>query len=260
MTAQRKSVEGWKRLAGNAVDRLLLRLPFLSELFNQGLSKNLGLLAGFHLLSRSAIEGDYLEFGVFRGETFRNAIRAAQQAYRSTHAGRFAGRFVAFDSFQGLPRVASTGDGVNPYAAGEFSASRAVFERTLGRLAERVPIEVVAGWFDATLTPQTAERLRLHRAAFVNVDCDLYESTVPVLEFVTPLLQTGTILYLDDWFSYRGDVDQGEPRAVREWLERHPAIRLVEYRNVGITGKMFIVNVVAPSPSDLRIETTDSAD
>jgi hypothetical protein len=203
----------------------------------------MGLLAGFHLLSRIELEGDYLEFGVFRGDTFRNAIRAARQGFRATKEGRFPGRFLAFDSFAGLPQVASMGDGVNLYARGDFSASRAVFERNLGKLLERFPIEIVAGWFDETLNAATAERLRLRKAAFVNIDCDLYESTVPVLNFVTPLLQTGTILYFDDWFSYRGSMDGGEPRAAREWLQRHPEIRLVDYRNVGITGKMFVVNV-----------------
>lgn len=243
MSMQRRSAEGWKRRAIDLFDSLLLRVPFASELFNQGLSKNLGLLAAFHLLSHNQIEGDYLEFGVFRGETFRNAIRAAQQGFRATREGRFAGRFIAFDSFEGLPQVESMGDGVNPYVRGEFSASRAVFDKTLGRLRQRFAIEIVPGWFAETLTEQTAERLGLRRAAFVNIDCDLYESTLPVLQFVTPLLQTGTILYFDDWFSYRGSMNHGEPRAAREWLARNPAIQLVEYRNVGITGKMFVVNV-----------------
>ncbi len=243
MSIDRSGELGWKRYAIRLVDEVVLRLPFVSELFNQGLSKSTGLLAGFHLLSRIELEGDYLEFGVCRGETFRNAIRAAAQGFRATKEGRFPGRFFAFDSFQGLPRVASMGDGVNLYAPGEFSTSRALFERNLGKLLGQFPIEVVAGWFDETLTAATAERLRLHKAAFVNIDCDLYESTVPVLNFVTPLLQTGTILYFDDWFSYRGSMDHGEPRAAREWLERHPEMRLIDYRNVGITGKMFIVNV-----------------
>jgi O-methyltransferase len=242
MSPPRRSVEGWKRRAAALVDFVALRLPFISELVNQGLSKGLALLAAFHFLSRTEVEGDYLEFGVFRGETFRNAIRAAEQASRGAMRGRFGGRFIAFDSFQGLPQVASMGDGVTPYAAGEFAASRAQFEHALGRLRERATIEIVAGWFDQTLTAETAARLRLHRAAFVNIDCDLYESTLPVLEFITPLLQTGTIVYFDDWFSCRGSMAHGEARATREWLERHPAIRLVEYRQVGITGKMFVVN------------------
>jgi len=243
MSMRRSGVQGWKSHAINFVDSLLLRLPFITEVFNQGLSKSVGLLAAFHLLSRIELEGDYLEFGVSRGETFRNAVRAAHQGFRATREGRFPGRFFAFDSFEGLPQVASMGDGVNLYARGEFAASRAAFEKTLGRLLERFPIEIVAGWFEETLTVQTAERLRLHKAAFVNIDCDLYESTVPVLQFVTPLLQTGTILYFDDWFSYRGAMNQGEPRAASEWLARNARIRLVEYRNIGITGKMFLVNV-----------------
>lgn len=242
MSPPRRSVEGWKRRAAALVDYLAVRLPFVSEMVNQGLSKNLALLAAFHFLSRTEVEGDYLEFGVFRGETFRNAIRAAAQASRGAMRGRFAGRFIAFDSFQGLPQAASMGDGMTPYAAGEFAASRGEFERQLGRLRERATVEIVAGWFNETLTAETAARLRLQRAAFVNIDCDLYESTLPVLEFVTPLLQTGTIVYFDDWFSCRGSLAHGEARAAREWLQRHPGIRLVEYRAVGITGMMFIVN------------------
>lgn len=245
MSMDRSGKQGWKDYAMRLFDGLLLRVPFLSEFFNQGLSKSMGLLAAFHLLSRIELEGDYLEFGVLRGDTFRNAIRAARQGYRATKEGRFPGRFIAFDSFAGLPRVASMGDGINPYAKGEFSASRADFERNLGRLLDTFPIEIVPGWFDETLKAETAERLGLHKAAFVHVDCDLYESTVPVLEFVTPFLQTGTILYFDDWFSYRGSMEHGESRAAREWLERHPRIRLVDYRQVGITGKMFIVNLVS---------------
>ncbi len=249
MSIDRSGELGWKRYAIRLVDGIVLRVPFLSELFNQGLSKSMGLLAGFHLLSRIELEGDYLEFGVFRGDTFRNAIRAAHQGFRATQEGRFPGRFIAFDSFQGLPPAASMGDGVNIYAAGEFATSRASFERNLGSLRARFPIEIVEGWFDESLTAANAQRLRLTKAAFVNIDCDLYESTVPVLNFVFPLLQTGTILYFDDWFSCRGSLQHGEARAVREWLERHPEIQLVDYRNVGITGKMFVVNLATPASS-----------
>jgi len=239
----RSGVRGWKRHAADLFDRIVLRLPFATELLNQGVSKNLAILAGFHLLSRIELEGDYLEFGVFRGETLRNAVRAARQGFRATKEGRFLGRFVAFDSFQGLPAVTSMNDRTNIYAAGEFAASRASFERTVASLRRHAAIEVVPGWFADTLNAGTARRLRLEKAAFVNVDCDLYESTVTVLEFITPLLQTGTVLYFDDWFSQRGSMNHGEARAAAEWLARNPRIRLVDYRNAGVTGKMFLVNI-----------------
>src|SRR5215475_3758827 len=122
MTMHRRAALGWKRHAAALFDGLLLRLPFVSELVNQGLSKNMGLLAALHLLSRIELDGDYLEFGVFRGETFRNAIRAAHQGFRAAKERRFPGRFFAFDSFEGLPHVPSMGDGVNLYARGEFAA------------------------------------------------------------------------------------------------------------------------------------------
>jgi hypothetical protein len=238
-----RTVQGWKRLAIQLVDSLALRVPYLSELFNQGLSKTGGLLAAFHYLSRIGLEGDYLEFGVFRGETFRNAIRAARQGYRATHPGGFPGRFLAFDSFQGLPAVASMDDPVNLYSAGEFAASQNDFENTLGSLRQQARVEVVPGWFNETLRPETAQRLAIRKAAFVNIDCDLYESTLSVLQFITPMLQTGTVLYFDDWFSLRGSMAHGEARAAREWLDAHPEIRLVDYRNLGITGKMFLINL-----------------
>src|SRR5690606_13428712 len=142
---------GWKRRVMRLVDGALLRLPYVSELLNQGTSKTLGLLAGFHLLSRIGVEGDYLEFGVRRGDTFRSAILAAGQAYRAAPQRRFPGRFIAFDSFAGLPAAASMEEPGNPYVPGDFAASQQSFERNLGRLRSIHPVEIVAGWFEETL-------------------------------------------------------------------------------------------------------------
>ncbi len=239
-------VATWKRWLMHAFDSVFLRVPFTTEFLNQGVSKNLGILAGWHLLSRIGVEGDYLEFGVFQGETFRNSILAARNAYRATEAGRFTGRFLAFDSFEGLPAVTSSTDDSRFYSPGQFRSERTQFERTVGGLLRKYPVEIVPGWFDRTLNDATAQKIGLRKAAFVNVDCDLYESTVPILKFITPYLQTGTVIYFDDWFSIRGSMDEGEPRACREWLERHPDISLVDYRTVGITGKMFLVNRKSP--------------
>ena len=73
------------------------------------------------------------------------------------------------------------------------------------------------------------------KAAIVWIDCDLYESTVPVLDFIVPFVQTGTIFCFDDWFSFAGHFMKGEIRATREWLERNPDIRLTQYRDFGVT-------------------------
>jgi hypothetical protein len=50
-----------------------------------------------HFVQESALEGDYLEFGVFRGHTFAGAFHSAKRyGLDSIH-------FYAFDSFCGLP-------------------------------------------------------------------------------------------------------------------------------------------------------------
>jgi O-methyltransferase len=242
MTMSHQGVVGWKQRCMAWFDALFFRVPFMTELLNQGVSKNLGLLSAWHFVSRIHLEGDYLEFGVFRGETFRNSMRAARQAFRSTLEGRYSGRFFAFDSFEGLPDVPSMNSTDNIYSQGEFSASRTTFEANIRAQRSDFEIIVTPGWFSEVLTSQLRDSLALRRAAFVNIDCDLYESTVPILEFIVPILQTGTVVYFDDWFSIKGSMQEGEARACHEWLERHLDIKLVEYRNVGITGKMFIVN------------------
>jgi len=184
----------------------------------------------------SSLQGDYFEFGVFQGDTFAAAVDAAGRQQLPEM------RFHAFDSFNGLPAPKGVdAEGFVHFAEGQYTASRHVFEETLRK--RRVPTErvtVTPGWFSDSLSEATRQRLHLERAAVVWVDCDLYESTVPVLSFIGPLLQDGTVIVFDDWFCYHGRPDRGEQRAVHEWLEAAPDFRLVDYRNVGWHGKAFI--------------------
>lgn len=244
MELDHSGVKGWKQWALGLLNRATFRTPYVSELVNQGISKNLGLLAGWHFLSRTGVTGDYAEFGVFRGETFRSMIDGAQRIYGAI-GKTYPGRFLAFDSFQGLPEVPSMLGSTNIYKKGDFRSPRQEFDRTLGKHARSERVIAVEGFFSESLTPALSQKLQLRRLAFVNIDCDLYESTRDALNFITPYLVTGSLIYFDDWFSIKGDMDEGEPKATSEWLALNPSVRLVDYKNIGITGKMFIVNRVA---------------
>lgn len=174
------------------------------------------------------IAGDYAEFGVFRGRTFLEAWYAIRRF-------ELAARLHAYDSFEGLPTPTGV-DGGGPFTAGEFAHPRSLFERT----TSPIPIErmtVTEGWFDQTLLQASTQPL-----AVAWIDCDLYESTVPVLEFLTSQLQDGSVLIFDDWFCFHGRPDKGEQRACAEWLGAHPEIRLVQYRDFHWAGRAFIVN------------------
>ena len=65
-------------------------------------------------------------------------------------------------------------------------------------------VKIIPGWYSEVLNENTKKKLQIKKAAIVYVDCDLYESTVPVLDFITDYPVDGSILIFDDWNSFRG--------------------------------------------------------
>lgn len=191
----------------------------------------------------SKLEGDYLEFGVFRGETLAAAFHLAARNKLKTM------RFLGFDSFEGLPEPQGIDKaGTYQFESGEYRCDLSSVTSNLARQGvdlERV--KFIPGWFNESLTENTRAQIQLRTAALVWVDCDLYESTVPVLEFILPHLQDGTVLVFDDWYCFRGRGDMGEQRALSEWLSRNPHISVQQYHRFGWHGNSFIVNFKDPN-------------
>jgi hypothetical protein len=88
---------------------------------------------------------------------------------------------------------------------------------------------LIEGWYQDTCTEQTRERHALKKARVVHIDSDLYESAVDALAFITPMVQTGTIVIFDEYYHFRGDPRKGEACAFAEWLEANPHIIATEY-------------------------------
>lgn len=211
------------------------------------------LRAGASFVTWNQIEGDYLEFGVAGGESFVAAARAliagramhAELGFDSPDYERWKDsppRFFAFDSFQGLP--SGECDRHVDYESGAYAASEAAFRANVARGG--LPMDrlvAVPGLYQDTLTAATKSDLGLTAAAMVMVDCDLYESTVPVLDFITDLVVQGTIVVFHDWFRFRGRPDHGEQRACREWLARNPHLELIEFWREAPQAVSFLVNL-----------------
>lgn len=186
------------------------------------------------------VPGDYLEFGVFRGDRLTQAYETAMflgKQVRSANASKDpylskisaknleTMRFIGFDSFEGLPKASAidVAEGQEEWIGeGSFAAGMELVKSLLPKkgLADG-RIKLVPGWFNESLTPETKRSLELKSAAIVYIDSDYYESAVPALEFVTDLLVDGSILIFDDWFLFKGRSDRGEQRAFAEWKERH---------------------------------------
>jgi O-methyltransferase len=181
--------------------------------------------------------GDYLEFGVYRGRSFIYAYKQAQLCNLNMH-------FYAFDSFEGLPEVTGHDKEFSGLCRGDYSCDEESFKQALAEHnVDLNAVTVVPGFYDETLNEKTKRQLNLKRAAIVWIDCDIYESTKPVLDFITDYLTTGSLIAFDDWFLFGADPNAGEMRAAREWLDKNKHIRLVEYRQFGLFGQSFIVQV-----------------
>lgn len=187
--------------------------------------------------AESAVEGDYLEFGVFRGRTF------AAASYLSRKRG-LSMKLYAFDSFAGLPaNVEVDSSGFKMYADGEYACSEREFLRNVKRTgADMTQVVTVPGFFEESLKPGNPRLNGLRKAAVVWVDCDLYGSTVCVLNFLTPYVQHGTLIIFDDYFCYRAEPNVGEARAFREWLDANPTLSAVELMRFSWHGNSFVIH------------------
>lgn len=158
-----------------------------------------------HALSAARLEGLVLEFGVRHGHSIRHI------------AGRVNGPVYGFDSFSGLP----SSWGHEP--KGVYST-----EGELPSVQENVTL--IPGWFEDTL-PDFMEA-QPGPVRFANIDCDIYESTVTVLEHFAPRIEAGTVLVFDEYIvnpTWREDEFKAFQEAVLKygWRYRYIAFGIV---------------------------------
>ena len=143
-------------------------------------------------LAAVSIDGLFLEFGVADAKSI-NYI-----------ADRIDRTIYGFDGFEGLPEDWFDGMG------------KGVFDRC-GKLPEvRRNVELVPGWFDATL-PKFAASHGDRPIAFMHVDCDLYSSTREVFARLGSQVVANTILVFDEYFNFPGWKNQ-EYKAFQEFV------------------------------------------
>jgi O-methyltransferase len=121
---------------------------------------------------------DYLEFGVYRGETIYNW----SQMNRNPDS-----RFIGFDSFTGLPESWTSRHG-----AGAFDLGGALPSIKDQR------VSFVQGWFQDTLR-QALERINPRSRLIIHNDSDLYSSTLFVLATLDPWIVPGSVVIFDEF-------------------------------------------------------------
>lgn len=145
----------------------------------------------------------YLEFGVFQGASMRYWSRALQHPDSQLHG---------FDSFEGLPEDFDLDGGM--HKKGVFNVQGAVPDIPDPR------VHFHRGWFEETVPKFIVPE---HEVLVMNLDADLYSSTILVLNTLAAHIRPGSFLYFDDMS--RPD---HEPRAFAEFAqEQHLSFRPV---------------------------------
>lgn len=212
----------------------------------------------------SGLWGDYIEFGVFRGGSMRQAYRAAKSICDSMADGSWdfsmsdkdaqkaaildsfkRMRFIGFDSFSGIPASDGVDKVIEVFPEGTYAASRHEAESNILKDIPRDQLVLVEGFFDQTCTPETAERLNPLPFAIIHIDSDLYSSAVTGLNFCTPYLRNGTVIIFDEYLQFHGSPHLGEQRAFAEWCRRHPEWHVQELARESAGRVAFVLNAAA---------------
>jgi O-methyltransferase len=120
----------------------------------------------------------YLEFGVYRGDSMSSWLNAISHA---------DSRFVGFDTFTGLPERWRATE-----PAGHFNADGAIPDITDPRCSFE------AGLFQDTL-PAFVTRNDLSGRLVVNLDADMFTSTLFVLTTLASYLKAGDLIFFDEF-------------------------------------------------------------
>ncbi|MDN5881363.1 MAG: TylF/MycF family methyltransferase [Nitrosospira sp.] len=194
----------------------------------------LGMLSqAFEFAKINEVPGDYFEFGLWRGKTFAYAHRMKRRY------GQHGMKLWGFDSFQGLPATEEHPD--NIWYEGQFACTRPEFEGILASRGIRSSeYELIEGFYNESLNDVAHGRLSGRKAAVIYVDCDLYDSTIQVLNFIQPYVVSGSIICFDDFYNYKGDPEQGEQRALADFLQQETHLYLIPYLDYAPLGKSFI--------------------
>jgi len=201
---------------------------------------------------KNQINGDYVEFGVWKGNSFIEMYRQikfnSEIFYINNKKKNIHNltnifdqmKFHAFDSFEGLPD--SSMDKPIQYFAGNYSADEKLFLDNIRKNGVDLNrVTTTKGWFNESLDSRCAKEIKLSDISIAYIDCDLFESTVPILNFITPFIKTGTVLIFDDWFRNGGYKDNGVQGAVLNWLDKNDDIVLQHYYSSDTRTATFIV-------------------
>lgn len=222
----------------NLLGRMVAQLipPFLVH----NLGKYFALKKAFYLVNLEELEGAYIEFGVFTGSSMACAVQCSKYSRVGDVKKR---KFLGFDSFEGFGDLSK--DDEHPFYKNlnfktDYNSVHKRLSKVLGK-KNSASLELVKGFFNESCDGIEPSKYGVEKAAVILIDCDTYDGSKSSFGFIEQTLQEGTVLILDDYFSYKGKSERGIKKAFDEWkLISKFKPRFID--NYGMGGRMFILN------------------
>jgi len=154
------------------------------------------------------IEGDFVETGVWKG----GSVILAYNLYKQSGQKR---KVYVYDSFEGLPKP--NGEKY-PIDLGDIHWTLKELAVSLEDVKDNFKlfsdidesVVFVKGWFKDTMPVNNIEKISILR-----LDCDMYESTIDVLDYLYPKLSIGGFCIIDDF------AHKGAHTAVMDYRKKH---------------------------------------
>lgn len=184
----------------------------------------------------------YYEFGVGEGLSITAYMTALRLICAQFKKDIYKYRIFGFDSFQGLPAKVSEKDNHCKWEKGKYASSLSRIKKKVqkqGLDLKRGTVHFIEGFFNETLTPELRQNLLKWPPSIVTIDVDYYSSTKTALEWLRPMLVSGTLFYFDDIWCFHGNPRYGELAAIKEF-NRAGQGRLTPYPLLGLSSMVFI--------------------
>ncbi len=132
------------------------------------------------------IQGDYIEFGIFKGKSLYHSIKVAKKLKLYNNI-----TFWGLDSFKGFPV-----ENHNFYTSENFRSSKKTVEKFFSKYKKT---KIIEGFFDQSLNSEQLKDIK--NISFAFVDCDIYESAEEVFQYLNERISKGGFIMIDDFTS-----------------------------------------------------------
>lgn len=178
-------------------------LSWLVNFFNpvntHNLSKFIAIKNIWSNIKMDNIQGDYIEFGIFKGKTLFHNIKTTNKFQIKNI------NFYGLDSFEGFPV-----ENHDFFKNKNFITSYDLVESNFKKFNN---VYIIKGFFHETLKKETL--ININSISFAFVDCDIYESSIDLFKYLNNRIVIGGFIMIDDFTS----VDNNNNSIFKSFLE-----------------------------------------